>query len=211
MRRSRRDEALEFMQSKRWLCGPSKVSIRNDAMDVESLPPERTKRYGSAIRKAVRALLDDPKESILLLPGTRASEGTYDGMAFSIVNLAERVHRAIYDHAGTEMDEGMDRYVGALWQGIRARPEQRVEMPIPNPPDGTEPDSLMFTAVSSAYPGHHPRHFPMDALALTRMSTIMAVASRQIDRIYAAAGQRAGRQYSTENFIVIPGSPRSET
>ena len=210
MRKSRQQEALEYMHSKPWLCGPSKVAIARGELFIASLPGDSaSKLYERTIRKAAREILEDGREGMLLLSNRRQPEGCYRSAAFGVCGIAEDVHRAIMAHGKTDMDSQTARYMGNYWTAVRENPNQRVSMPIEDiSPDGTVTgDALLFTAVSSAYPEGHPRHFPMDALAATRMSTINAIAAKISGQIYRTAGRRAGGEYATGDFFVFPGVP----
>ena len=215
MPKSRVTEALEHMQSKRWLCGPSKVAIGHDSLAILGVPPNDSKRYRRVIRRAVREVIEGGKEGMLLLDRNRAYAGNYRAAAWRLSKIAEDVHRGVLDweKCPIDGDDGLDRWLKNHWEAIRLNPNQRVEVSIPSfdPADDTmTDDKLLFTAVSSAYEPGHPRHFPMDAVAATKLSTINAIATRVQTTIYNAAGKRAGGKYATGDFFVFPGMPSYE-
>lgn len=197
------DEAMAHMRSKPWLCGPSKVAMRHDQLTIASLAPSWTDAYEKKIRRAVFSVLNERKEGLLLLADTRSR--SMPDAAKTLSHAGKRIQRAVFDHQGA-LDDQLLLWLKERWAGIEYDPDQRVDVPIPDPTpnDPERRDALLFTGVSPAYPKWHPRHFPMDALAATRMSTINAISAKLSAQIYDAAGKRAGGEYATGHFLVDP-------
>lgn len=202
------DEAMAHMRSKAWLCGPSKVAMREGALEIAVLPPHWTDAYEKKIRRAVLSVLGG-KEGFLLLTDTRSR--TIAGAAKSLSHAGERVQRIMFEQEGA-LDRDMQLWTRERWDGVAYNPDQRVEasFPQPLPDDAAHRDELLFTGVSPAYPEWHPRNFPVDALAATRMSTINAIAAKISTQIYNAAGRRAGGNYATGHFLVDPHAATAE-
>jgi hypothetical protein len=195
------DEAMAHMQSKAWLCGPSKVAMRHDALTIVSLAPHWTESYRKSIRKAVSAVLEDGKEGFLLLMNTRSREGNFRSAAGELGRAGKRVQQDVFERNGP-IDDQLRQWMEHKWRDILDQPRQRADVSFSVKRDGKkDSDTLLFTGVSPAYPKWHPRHFPMDALGATRMSVINAISAQLSERIFKQAGVRAGGQYSTGFFL----------
>jgi hypothetical protein len=203
MRKTRKEEAVDYMRSKRWLCAPSKVAIRHDALSIVALPPDFTKSYEASVRRAVRSVLERGTEGFLLLTNRRSTVMSY--AARSLARAGREIQLATRRLEGVE-DPALIQYAFEAWKEIERDPARRVSLNVTTRgPDGKEEDDeLLFTGVSPAYPDWHPRHFPMDALAATKMSTINAISASVSARIYQEAGLRAGGEYSTGFFLADP-------
>lgn len=203
MRITRREEATKYMRSKRWLCAPSKVAMRHETLAVFALPPDYTKSYEQMIRRAVRAVLEHGQEGFLLLTNQRSR--VMSSAARTLARTGREVELAVLDVEGTRTTELVSDACNA-WTDIERYPEQRVslDVAVEDAEGRISDDELLFTGVTPAYPEWHPRHFPMDALAATKMSTINAIAATVSQRIYDEAGRRAGGAYSTGFFLADP-------
>ncbi len=195
------DEALAHMQSKAWLCGPSKVSMRHDALEIVSLAPHWTDSYRRSIRKAVSSVLEDGKEGFFLLTNTRPREGDFTSAAGELGRAGKKVQQDVFERNGP-IDDQLRLWMEHKWRDITDQPRQRADVSFSVERDGKkDDDTLLFTGVSPAYPAWHPRHFPMNALGATRMSVINAISAQLSQRIYEKAGKRAGGEYSTGFFL----------
>lgn len=197
------DEALAHMQSKAWLCGPSKVAMRHDALTIVSLAPHWTDAYARKIRQAVRSVLEEGKEGFVLLTDQRSR--TMSSATESLCRVGKRAHRTIFEIEQT-WSADLSAWLDEEWRTIARHPKQRVDIlvAVEDTNGNIMDDALLLNGVSPAYPDWHPRHFPMDALAATRMSTINAIAKRVSTQIYNAAGKKAGGNYATGHFLVDP-------
>lgn len=203
MRVTRREEATDYMRSKRWLCAPSKVAMRHEALSIFALPPDFTKSYEQTVRRAVRSVLERGQEGFLLLTNRRSR--VMSSAARTLARAGREVELAILDIEGARTNDLVsDTY--RAWEAIEREPAQRVSLDVAaEDAEGlVTNDELLFTGVSPAYPDWHPRHFPMDAFAATKLSTINAIAESVSARIYEEAGRRAGGAYSTGFFLADP-------
>lgn len=199
----RTDEATAHMRSNAWLCGPSKVAMRNDSLAIVSLAPHWTDAHARKIRQAVRSVMEEGKEGFLLLTDQRSR--TMSNATESLCRVGKRAQRTVFEIEQTWSIE-LSAWLDEEWLHIAHDPKRRVDIPVgvEDANGNVVDDALLLNGVSPAYPEWHPRHFPMDALAATRMSTINAISAKLSTQIYNAAGKRAGGNYATGHFLVDP-------
>lgn len=191
---------MDYMRSSQFLCGPGKVALRQELLQVTELPNARAKRYSRTIRDAIDDVLNG-KEGMLLLTQHRSERSDFRDTARTLTDAGWDVEWELERLLG-EQTGHVRQKITNRWNGIQEQPNQRIDLPI-------VADELLITGVSPAYEPWHPRHFPVDALVGTRMSAIHNIAARVQSRIVGVAQDRAGNLYGTANFL--PPQVRQES
>lgn len=208
MGKNRTGEALEYMRSAQFMCGPAKIALKSDMLHVAQLPSSSGAKYQKVLRRAVEQVLAGA-EGMLLLTDRRSHPEHFDHAARLLTYEGWDTEWEILKDNG-ETDSRSQNSLHQRWRALEHQPDQRVELPIyVTKTNETTCDSLLVTGALRAYPETHPRYFPMDVLIGTRMEAIRAIAASTHKRIVAAAGKRAGAPYGTSSFLPPPTQPES--